>query len=121
MQQARRYNTEGYSQVCRDLPEGYECTCGAGHRRVGGACAAVCSQGCVRGVCVQPDRCRCDFGYVGANCTIQCQCNGHSHCEGPDKLDVCTECHNNTMVTQHTRQLIESHVIAPGKKLGTTT
>lgn len=86
------------NKVCRDLPEGYECQCGAGHKRVGGACAAVCSQGCVRGVCVQPDRCRCDFGYVGANCTIQCQCNGHSHCEGPDKLDVCIECHNDTMV-----------------------
>ncbi|XP_050362348.1 multiple epidermal growth factor-like domains protein 8 [Nymphalis io] len=88
------------SEVCRDLPAGYECQCGAGHKRVGGVCAAVCSQGCVRGLCVQPDRCRCDFGYVGANCTIQCQCNGHSHCEGPDKLDVCTECHNNTMGSQ---------------------
>ncbi|KAL4708142.1 hypothetical protein ACJJTC_009921 [Scirpophaga incertulas] len=88
------------SEVCRDLPEGYECACGAGHKRFGGVCAAVCSQGCVRGSCVQPDVCRCDFGYVGANCTIQCQCNGHSHCEGPDKLDQCTECHNNTMGNQ---------------------
>ncbi|CAH2066767.1 unnamed protein product, partial [Iphiclides podalirius] len=63
-------------------------------------CAAVCTQGCVRGACVQPNVCRCDFGYVGANCTIQCQCNGHSHCEGPDKLDKCIECHNNTMGNQ---------------------
>ncbi|CAH4004388.1 unnamed protein product [Pieris brassicae] len=88
------------SEVCRDLPTGYECLCGEGHKRVGGVCAAVCSQGCVRGVCVQPDVCRCDFGYVGANCTIQCQCNGHSHCEGPDKLDKCIECYNNTMGSQ---------------------
>lgn len=86
-------------QVCRDLPEGYECACGTGYKRAGGGgCAAVCAQGCVRGACVQPDVCRCDFGYVGANCTIQCQCNGHAHCEGPDKLDKCIECHNNTMV-----------------------
>lgn len=42
--------------------------------------------------------CECDFGYVGANCSIQCVCNGHSNCEGPDKLDKCLECHNNTMV-----------------------
>ncbi|VVD02143.1 unnamed protein product, partial [Leptidea sinapis] len=63
-------------------------------------CAAVYGSGCVRGACVQPDECRCDFGYVGANCTIQCQCNGHAHCEGPDKLDKCIECHNNTMGSQ---------------------
>ncbi|KAJ2953641.1 hypothetical protein O0L34_g1253 [Tuta absoluta] len=89
------------SEVCRDLPTGYECECGAGHKRAaGGGCQAVCAQGCVRGVCVSPDVCRCDFGYVGANCTIQCQCNGHSHCEGPDKLDKCIECHNNTMGNQ---------------------
>ncbi|XP_075992325.1 multiple EGF like domains 8 [Anticarsia gemmatalis] len=93
------------SEVCRDLPEGYECACGAGHKRAGGAgggggCVAVCTQGCVRGVCVQPNVCRCEFGYVGANCTIQCQCNGHSDCEGPDKLDKCIECHNNTMGEQ---------------------
>lgn len=35
---------------------------------------------------------------MGANCSIQCVCNGHSNCEGPDKLDKCLECHNNTMV-----------------------
>ncbi|XP_049864899.1 multiple epidermal growth factor-like domains protein 8 [Pectinophora gossypiella] len=89
------------SEVCRDLPMGYECECGQGHKRAAaGGCQAVCAQGCVRGVCVSPDVCRCDFGYVGANCTIQCQCNGHSHCEGPDKLDKCIECHNNTMGNQ---------------------
>lgn len=54
--------------------------------------------GCVRGQCIQPNKCLCDFGYVGANCSIQCQCNGHANCEGPDKLDKCLECHNNTMV-----------------------
>lgn len=42
----------------------------------------------------------CDFGYVGANCSIVCQCNGHSNCQGPDQLDVCLECHNNTIGNQ---------------------
>lgn len=58
------------------------------------------SQGCVRGNCIDPDVCRCDFGYVGANCSIQCQCNGHADCKGPDQLDVCLECHNNTVGAQ---------------------
>lgn len=63
-------------------------------------CVPMCTQGCVRGTCIEPNVCRCDFGYVGANCSIQCQCNGHSNCAGPDKLDVCLKCHNNTMGDQ---------------------
>lgn len=63
-------------------------------------CVPMCTQGCVRGTCIEPNVCRCDFGYVGANCSIQCQCNGHSNCAGPDRLDVCLECHNNTMGPQ---------------------
>lgn len=42
----------------------------------------------------------CDFGYVGVNCSIVCQCNGHSNCQSPDHLDVCLECHNNTIGNQ---------------------
>lgn len=55
--------------------------------------------GCVWGKCVEPDKCVCDFGYVGANCSIPCQCNGHANCAGPDKLDKCLDCQNNTMVS----------------------
>lgn len=91
------------SEVCEDLTYGFQCKCGPGYRADRAdrsACVPVCSQGCVRGVCVQPNNCLCDFGYVGANCSIQCQCNGHSNCAGPDKLDHCLECHNNTMGPQ---------------------
>lgn len=91
------------SEVCEDLTFGFQCKCGPGYRADRAdrsACVPVCSQGCVRGVCVQPNNCLCDFGYVGANCSIQCQCNGHSNCAGPDKLDFCLECHNNTMGPQ---------------------
>lgn len=63
-------------------------------------CVPMCTQGCVRGTCIEPNVCHCDFGYVGSNCSIQCQCNGHSDCAGPDKLDQCLECHNNTMGRQ---------------------
>ncbi|XP_058126471.1 multiple epidermal growth factor-like domains protein 8 isoform X2 [Anopheles coustani] len=97
------------SQRCVDHLHGYECVCAPGYNAtvvgggggtggggVGGQCVPVCSQGCVRGSCREPDVCDCEFGYVGANCSIQCQCNGHSDCAGPDRLDRCLQCHNNT-------------------------
>lgn len=37
---------------------------------------------------------------MGANCSIQCLCHGHSECEGPDKLDHCIACQNHTMGKQ---------------------
>lgn len=97
------------SEKCFDLEEGFECMCGDGYKTETPSsfnefgrkiCVPMCTQGCVRGTCIEPNICRCDFGYVGANCSIQCQCNGHSNCAGPDKLDVCLECHNNTMGPQ---------------------
>ncbi|XP_073988408.1 multiple EGF like domains 8 isoform X2 [Rhodnius prolixus] len=97
------HNCDLTSEMCVDLLHGYQCICGRGYKSssdssasVGGDCVPVCSQGCVRGKCTSPDTCSCDFGYVGSNCSIQCQCNGHSHCAGPDKLDQCLECKNNT-------------------------
>uniref|UniRef100_A0A1B0CSP3 Multiple epidermal growth factor-like protein 8 n=2 Tax=Lutzomyia longipalpis TaxID=7200 RepID=A0A1B0CSP3_LUTLO len=88
------------SEQCVDLMIGYECICGVGFREDQGECTPVCTQGCVRGNCIEPNLCECHFGYVGANCSIQCQCNGHSNCGGPDRLDECLECHNNTMGAQ---------------------
>lgn len=95
------HRCDSLSEHCRDLFSGYECVCGPGYRAAGGSCVPVCTQGCVRGACVRPNVCNCDFGYVGANCSIQCQCNGHANCEGPDKLNQCLECHNNTMVSDN--------------------
>jgi len=43
--------------------------------------------------------CGCDFGYVGANCSTECQCNKHSDCLGETELDHCIHCHNNTQVS----------------------
>ncbi|XP_076271195.1 multiple EGF like domains 8 isoform X2 [Rhynchophorus ferrugineus] len=85
------------SEICVDLDVGFQCICGEGYKNGTKGCEPVCPQGCVRGRCVAPSKCECEFGYVGANCSIQCLCNGHSNCEGPDKLDICIECHNNTM------------------------
>ncbi|CAL4062050.1 unnamed protein product, partial [Meganyctiphanes norvegica] len=89
------------SQVCVDMPQGYKCDCAHGFNMTEeGVCVPVCAQGCVHGSCIQPNNCSCNFGYVGKNCSIQCQCNGHSNCAGPDQLDICLECHNNTMGNQ---------------------
>ena len=85
------------TEICIDQKDGYECVCAENYKKdENGICKPVCSQGCVRGVCMEPNVCKCDFGYVGANCSIQCLCNGHSNCEGPDRLDKCLECKNNT-------------------------
>ena len=64
-----------------------------------GNCRPVCAQGCEPyGVCVAPDVCRCHFGYVGNNCSTECQCNRHSNCRGVDETDVCLQCRNHTQV-----------------------
>ncbi|XP_065078697.1 multiple epidermal growth factor-like domains protein 8 [Ochlerotatus camptorhynchus] len=94
------HNCNVKSERCVDLLHGYECQCANGYKSDAGVCVPVCKQGCVRGLCTEPAKCECDFGYVGANCSIQCQCNGHSNCAGPDQLDKCLHCHNNTLGTQ---------------------
>ncbi|XP_074713784.1 LOW QUALITY PROTEIN: multiple epidermal growth factor-like domains protein 8 [Strix uralensis] len=86
------------TQDCRDLPHGYRCACKSGYTldNATGLCRPVCEQGCVNGTCVEPNRCRCHFGYVGHNCSVQCQCNGHSQCRDPSARDQCLQCFNNT-------------------------
>lgn len=85
------------TEVCVDVEQGFKCVCAEGYNtRFDGECIPLCSQGCVYGTCVQPNHCSCNFGFVGTNCSIKCQCNGHSDCKGPDKLAECIKCHNNT-------------------------
>ncbi|XP_055375614.1 multiple epidermal growth factor-like domains protein 8 isoform X2 [Condylostylus longicornis] len=88
------------SQRCLDIPVGYKCVCAEGYRDENGICIPVCKLGCENGECVSPDDCKCNFGYVGPNCSIACECNGHSDCSGPDQLSECLYCHNNTMGLQ---------------------
>ncbi|XP_014282328.1 multiple epidermal growth factor-like domains protein 8 [Halyomorpha halys] len=100
---ANRHSCDPVSETCIDQEDGYKCICAKGYSDHGGDCVPVCSQGCVRGRCTAPDTCKCDFGYVGSNCSIQCLCNGHSDCLGPDKLDECLDCKNNTQGPQCSR------------------
>uniref|UniRef100_UPI000B4D1556 multiple epidermal growth factor-like domains protein 8 n=1 Tax=Lonchura striata TaxID=40157 RepID=UPI000B4D1556 len=92
------HHTCGPSQVCRDLADGFTCACRAGYRADSrtGECRPVCRQGCANGTCVEPDRCRCHFGFVGADCAVPCACNGHSDCAGPGARHTCLRCFNNT-------------------------
>ncbi|KAM6111677.1 LOW QUALITY PROTEIN: multiple epidermal growth factor-like domains protein 8 [Phoenicopterus ruber ruber] len=86
------------TQDCHDLLHGYRCACKSGYTldNTTGLCRPVCEQGCVNGTCVEPNHCRCHFGYVGHNCSVQCQCNGHSECHSPATRDRCLHCFNNT-------------------------
>nr|XP_022913574.1 multiple epidermal growth factor-like domains protein 8 isoform X1 [Onthophagus taurus] len=95
------HSCNNISEICYDKEKGFDCRCGIGYNlSSSGECVPLCSQGCVWGKCVEPDKCVCNFGIVGSNCSIPCQCNGHANCEGPDKLDKCLDCYNNTMGSQ---------------------
>ena len=61
-------------------------------------CVPVCRQGCVNGNCIDPDVCRCWFGWVGANCSTSCECHGKGNCLDERHLNNCTDCLNNTKV-----------------------
>lgn len=52
----------------------------------------------MNGSCVEPDHCRCHFGFVGRNCSTECRCNRHSECAGVGARDHCLLCRNHTKV-----------------------
>ncbi|XP_042899680.1 multiple epidermal growth factor-like domains protein 8 [Parasteatoda tepidariorum] len=94
------HNCDNAHEECVDTLEGFECHCKPGYKMQGKKCIPICKQGCVNGTCVQPDECKCNFGFVGNNCSIMCKCNGHSDCPSPEELDICLECKNNTFGKQ---------------------
>jgi len=95
------HSCDSTSEQCIDLDEGYRCQCREGYERSDTSCIPICSEGCIHGTCKEPGKCVCNFGYVGTNCSFQCDCNGHSDCAGVDRLDDCLDCKNNTMVRRH--------------------
>ncbi|GAB6023337.1 hypothetical protein CHUAL_008138 [Chamberlinius hualienensis] len=94
------HNCKWKSEECIDKPEGFECRCREGYVSDNKVCKPVCKKGCVNGTCSEPNLCVCNFGYVGDNCSIGCQCNGHSNCAGPNELSTCLKCHNHTQGDQ---------------------
>lgn len=96
------HNCNNKTEKCIDLQHGFKCECGDGYEESEDTddCLPICVHGCVHGTCVEPGSCKCDFGYVGNNCSIQCSCYGNSDCAGPDRLDECLQCMNNTIGKQ---------------------
>ncbi|OQV17322.1 Multiple epidermal growth factor-like domains protein 8 [Hypsibius exemplaris] len=94
------------SEECHDTLLGFNCTCKAGYMAIAATapdrparCDPICTQGCQNGRCVEPETCECQFGFVGLNCSIACQCNGHSQCPSEHELTTCSQCMNNTYGT----------------------
>ena len=92
------HNCSKKSEVCVDLENGFFCKCAPGYIRRYKGCLPHCKNSCIFGNCIEPNVCQCHFGYTGPSCEFQCNCHGNSNCPGPDQLDVCIKCHNNTSV-----------------------
>jgi multipile epidermal growth factor-like domains protein 8 len=87
------------TEKCIDLQNGFKCVCADGYEESeDNDCLPVCPLGCYNGKCDSPGKCKCNFGFVSDNCSIECLCSGHSDCT--DKLDECVKCKNNTIGKQ---------------------
>ncbi|XP_033641193.1 multiple epidermal growth factor-like domains protein 8 [Asterias rubens] len=86
------------NEDCNDTLTSFECNCKPGYYQEDeeAKCLPVCIPPCIRGSCIKPDLCQCDFGYVGKDCSVKCECNGHSTCAGVDSKSDCLKCMNNT-------------------------
>lgn len=94
------HTCDSTTEQCVDTPESFKCICKPGYRKRGHICEPVCNQGCVHGKCTSPDQCKCMFGWVGNNCSVQCDCNNHSECKSEKHTKICTECLHNTQGPQ---------------------
>ena len=55
-----------------------------------------------RGLCVHSDlRCACSVGFIGEDCGVECECNGHSYCANGTEAGRrhCLECLHHTQVS----------------------
>lgn len=79
--------------VCTNTDGSFSCHCKKGFIGDGKLlCTRTCYEPCVHGECQgAPDYvCKCDLGWTGPDCSINCGCNNHSDC--PEKVGVCADC-----------------------------
>ncbi|XP_025929641.1 platelet endothelial aggregation receptor 1 [Apteryx rowi] len=70
-QQKIAYRTAYRQAVRTDYRRRYHCCLGYYESR--DACVPRCTHECVHGRCVAPDRCQCEPGWRGADCSSQCE------------------------------------------------
>ena len=78
--------------------------CCTGWSEQGSGCPVpICTQGCIKGRCVSPDKCSCEAGYhgpsceevcppnkYGMNCNKSCQCQNSAPCDSRTGICNCT-------------------------------
>ncbi|KAI4465589.1 netrin/laminin-related [Holotrichia oblita] len=83
--------------ICTNTDGSFSCHCKRGFIGDGRAtCTRTCYNICEHGTCQgEPDYlCKCDLGWTGDDCSINCGCNNHSNC--PNGVGICDECQNWT-------------------------
>ncbi|XP_062710528.1 uncharacterized protein LOC109409735 isoform X2 [Aedes albopictus] len=79
-----------------------KCCTGYEKNQQGDRCIPACSNGCKHGVCIAPETCKCNEGYAGKICNINCppnrwgsdcsqlcQCKNNSTCKAQDGSCAC--------------------------------
>uniref|UniRef100_A0A0L8GCI5 EGF-like domain-containing protein n=1 Tax=Octopus bimaculoides TaxID=37653 RepID=A0A0L8GCI5_OCTBM len=92
------HTCDATTEKCVDTPDSFKCICKPGYKKSRDQiCEPVCTQGCVHGICTSPNQCKCNFGWVGSNCSVECSCNSHSECKSEKDTGNCLGCLHNTM------------------------
>ncbi|XP_063722051.1 multiple epidermal growth factor-like domains protein 8 isoform X4 [Symsagittifera roscoffensis] len=92
------HDCDSKTERCEDKEEGFECVCKDDYliNDKTGKCEPQCKPPCSKnGKCVEPNECKCDLGYKGAQCETSCACHGHSVCSN-DLYKPCLNCQHNT-------------------------
>lgn len=84
------------NSTCLNVYGSYQCPCDEGFEGDGKKmCEKTCWPKCDHGTCnMTTYQCKCDLGWKGHNCSIDCGCNGHSTCV--NQTGVCDKCQDYT-------------------------
>ncbi|XP_071055469.1 multiple epidermal growth factor-like domains protein 10 [Onthophagus taurus] len=91
LSQYQPHQQQIYNQTNQMNPNTQNRSCQGGHQLINGECKPICSKGCQNGVCLAPERCSCNPGWIldlsGSICTPHCNpacingdCTGANQC-----------------------------------------